>query len=96
VIQLGHDYVERPSYELLLDVREDGFDPASGDPELAFVAQGKRGRRARRWSRAADKENHRADLPQLHAKTSPPVPGGYPKWLLNRDKPPAPWLATDR
>jgi hypothetical protein len=34
VIPLGHDYVERTSCELLLDVRDDSFDPASDDPEL--------------------------------------------------------------
>jgi hypothetical protein len=34
LVALGGDYVERPSYELLLDVREDNFDPASADPDL--------------------------------------------------------------
>jgi len=34
VIPVGHDYVKEASYELLLDVREDGFDPASEDPQL--------------------------------------------------------------
>ena len=34
VIPIAHDYVEQPAYELLLDVREDGFDPASEDPQL--------------------------------------------------------------
>jgi hypothetical protein len=32
--RIGHDYVKEASYELLLDVREDGFDPAAEDPEL--------------------------------------------------------------
>lgn len=34
LVALGRDYLERPSYELLLDVREDDFDPASADPDL--------------------------------------------------------------
>ncbi len=34
-IALGSAYVGTPSYELLLDVREADFDPASADPELA-------------------------------------------------------------
>jgi hypothetical protein len=33
-IAIGHEYVEKRIYELVLDVREDGFDPASADPEL--------------------------------------------------------------
>jgi hypothetical protein len=35
VIALGSTYVGTPSYELVLDVREADFDPASADPELA-------------------------------------------------------------
>jgi hypothetical protein len=35
VIPLAHTYVKTPSHELLLDVREDGFDPASEDPNLS-------------------------------------------------------------
>jgi hypothetical protein len=34
LIALGHTYVGTPSYELVLDVREADFDPASADPEL--------------------------------------------------------------
>lgn len=34
LVALGRDYVEQTSYELLLDVREDNFDPASADPDL--------------------------------------------------------------
>lgn len=34
LIALGHAYVEKPAYDLLLDVRPDDFDPASADPEL--------------------------------------------------------------
>jgi hypothetical protein len=35
VIPIGHSYVEEPPFDLVLDVREDDFDPASADAELA-------------------------------------------------------------
>ena len=34
-LDIGAAFTDRPAYELRLEVRPDGFDPASADPQLA-------------------------------------------------------------